>query len=122
MCIRDSIDGVRLSKAARYRYRNADLDDLRAQLDLARRAGAHRIVVVTDGVFSMDGSYAPLPGICDLAEEFQAMVMVDDSHAVGFVGPSGRGTPELFGVVERCLLYTSPGPRDRTRSRMPSSA
>ncbi len=100
------IDGVRLSKAARYRYRNADLDDLRAQLDLARRAGAHRIVVVTDGVFSMDGSYAPLPGICDLAEEFQAMVMVDDSHAVGFVGPSGRGTPELFGVVERVDLVS----------------
>lgn len=95
------IDGIRLAKAARYRYRNADMADLRTQLETARSAGAQRIVVVTDGVFSMDGSYAPLVEICDLAEEFGAMVMVDDSHAVGFVGDGGRGTPELFGVTER---------------------
>jgi glycine C-acetyltransferase len=95
------IDGVRLCKAMRYRYRNADLDDLRAQLQAARTAGAEQIVIVTDGVFSMDGLYAPLEGICDLAEEFEALVMVDDSHAVGFVGAGGRGTPELFGVMDR---------------------
>ena len=95
------IDGVRLCKAMRYRYRNADMDDLRAQLQAARDAGAEQIVIVTDGVFSMDGSYAPLSEICDLAEEFEALVMVDDSHAVGFVGDSGRGTPELFGVMDR---------------------
>lgn len=100
------IDGVRLSKAARSRYRNADMDDLRAQLVAARDAGARRVVVVTDGVFSMDGSYAPLDRICDLAEEFAAMVLVDDSHAVGFVGEGGRGTPELFGVRERVDILT----------------
>ena len=95
------IDGVRLCKAARYRYRNADTDDLRAQLEAARAAGAERLMIVTDGVFSMDGSYAPLPGICDLAEEYGALVMVDDSHATGFVGAHGRGTPELLGVEGR---------------------
>ncbi|GAA1794445.1 glycine C-acetyltransferase [Nostocoides veronense] len=95
------IDGIRLSKAARYRYANADMADLRRQLTTARDAGARRIVIVTDGVFSMDGSLAPLPEICDLAEEFGALVMVDDSHAVGFVGPTGAGTPEHFGVQER---------------------
>ncbi|MDC4232406.1 glycine C-acetyltransferase [Actinomyces sp. B33] len=100
------IDGIRLCKAARYRYRNADLDDLRAQLTAARDAGAEQVVVVTDGVFSMDGSYAPLPGICDLAEEFRALVMVDDSHATGFVGAGGRGTPELFGVADRVDILT----------------
>ncbi len=100
------IDGIRLSRAARYRYRNADLADLRGQLTAARDAGAHRVVVVTDGVFSMDGSYAPLPGICDLAEEFGALVLVDDSHAVGFVGAGGGGTPELFGVRERVDILT----------------
>ncbi len=100
------IDGVRLSKAARYRYRNADLADLRRQLDTARSAGARRVLVVTDGVFSMDGSFAPLPGICDLADEYAAMVLVDDSHAVGFVGQGGRGTPELFGVSERVDILT----------------
>ncbi|MFT4295454.1 MAG: glycine C-acetyltransferase [Micropruina sp.] len=93
------IDGVRLSKAARYRYRNADLGDLEAQLKAA--SGARRTVIVTDGVFSMDGSYAPLPGICDLADAYGALVFVDDSHAVGFVGEHGRGTPELFGVADR---------------------
>ena len=100
------IDGIRLCKAARYRYRNADLEDLRAQLAAAREAGARHVVIVTDGVFSMDGSYAPLPGICDLAEEFNALVMVDDSHATGFVGAGGRGTPEIFGVEDRVDILT----------------
>jgi glycine C-acetyltransferase len=98
------IDGIRLSRATRLRYRNADLADLAAQLDAA--AGARRIVIVTDGVFSMDGSYAPLDGICDLADAHGAMVLVDDSHAVGFVGPGGRGTPELFGVQDRVDIVT----------------
>ncbi|EAQ00470.1 putative 2-amino-3-oxobutyrate:CoA ligase [Janibacter sp. HTCC2649] len=100
------IDGVRLSKAARYRYRNADMADLRVQLEAAVAAGARRKVIVTDGVFSMDGFYAPLDEICDLADEFEAMVLVDDSHAVGFVGPNGRGTPELFGVQDRVDIVT----------------
>jgi glycine C-acetyltransferase len=100
------IDGIRLAKAARYRYRNADLADLRAQLEAARAGGARRVVVVTDGVFSMDGSFAPLDRICDLAEEFAAMVLVDDSHAVGFIGQGGRGTPELFGVADRVDILT----------------
>jgi glycine C-acetyltransferase len=100
------IDGIRLSKAARFRYRNADMADLRAQLEAARAGGARRVCVVTDGVFSMDGSYAPLDEICDLADEFEAMVLVDDSHAVGFVGEGGRGTPELFGVMDRVDILT----------------
>ena len=100
------IDGIRLSKAMRYRYKNADLGDLRAQLDAAVAAGAKRKVIVTDGVFSMDGSYAPLEGICDLADEFAALVFVDDSHAVGFIGTGGRGTPELFGVMDRVDIIT----------------
>lgn len=98
------IDGIRLSKAARYRYANADMDDLRAQLEAAK--GARRTVVVTDGVFSMDGYLAPLEQICDLAEEYGAMVLVDDSHAVGFVGDGGRGTPEACGVMDRVDLVT----------------
>ena len=93
------IDGIRLCKATRYRYRNRDMADLSAQLEAA--AGARRRLVVTDGVFSMDGYLAPLADICDLAEQHDAMVMVDDSHAVGFVGPSGAGTPELAGVQHR---------------------
>jgi glycine C-acetyltransferase len=100
------IDGIRLSKARRYRYRNADMADLRTQLEAARAAGANRVVVVTDGVFSMDGYLAPLDQICDLAEEFGAMVLVDDSHAVGFVGDGGRGTPERFGVMDRVDILT----------------
>ncbi len=100
------IDGVRLSKAMRYRYKNADMADLRSQLEAAVEAGARRKVVVTDGVFSMDGSYAPLKSICDLAEEFNALVFVDDSHAVGFIGDGGRGTPELFGVEDRVDIIT----------------
>ncbi|RYV49799.1 glycine C-acetyltransferase [Pengzhenrongella frigida] len=93
------IDGIRLCKAARYRYRNRDMADLEAQLQAA--SGARRRLIVTDGVFSMDGFFAPLNEICDLAERYDALVMVDDSHAVGFVGPSGAGTPELFGVRDR---------------------
>lgn len=104
------IDGIRLSKAMRYRYANADLEDLRTQLEATRTqndgAPARRTVIVTDGVFSMDGYLAPLPGICDLAEEFGALVMVDDSHAVGFMGATGAGTPEHFGVSDRVDLYT----------------
>ncbi|WP_295693398.1 glycine C-acetyltransferase [Lapillicoccus sp.] len=98
------IDGVRLSKAQRFRYRNADMTDLAAQLEAAK--DCRRKVVVTDGVFSMDGSYAPLEAICDLAEAHGAMVFVDDSHAVGFVGEGGRGTPELFGVQDRVDILT----------------
>jgi glycine C-acetyltransferase len=93
------IDGIRLCKATRYRYRNRDMADLRAQLEAA--SGARRRLIVTDGVFSMDGYLAPLADICDLADESGALVMVDDSHAVGFVGPQGAGTPELFGVQDR---------------------
>ncbi|MCE0485501.1 glycine C-acetyltransferase [Ornithinimicrobium sediminis] len=100
------IDGIRLSKARRFRYRNRDLADLRRQLEAARDAGARRTVVVTDGVFSMDGYYAPLEEICDLAEEFGAMVFVDDSHAVGFVGEHGRGTHEHCGVLDRVDIIT----------------
>lgn len=100
------IDGVRLSKAARFRYRNRDVADLRAQLQAARDGGARRVVVVTDGVFSMDGYLAPLPEICDAAEEFDALVMVDDSHAVGFMGATGVGTPEHFGVSDRIDIWT----------------
>ncbi|MGO2311634.1 MAG: glycine C-acetyltransferase [Brachybacterium tyrofermentans] len=104
------IDGIRLSKAARYRYRNADLEDLRTRLDATRDqndgAGARRTIIVTDGVFSMDGYLAPLDGICDLADEYGALVLVDDSHAVGFMGATGAGTPEHFGVSNRVDLYT----------------
>ena len=98
------IDGVRLSKAARYRYKNADLADLEAQLVAA--AGARSRCIVTDGVFSMDGYLAPLDRICDLAEQYDALVLVDDSHAVGFVGPNGGGTPDHFGVVDRVDILT----------------
>lgn len=100
------IDGIRLSKAARYRYANRDMADLRQQLSTAREAGAKQIVIVTDGVFSMDGYYAPLDQICDLADEFAALVLVDDSHATGFVGPEGRGTPALFEVEDRVDILT----------------
>ena len=99
------IDGVRLSKAARYRYRNRDLDDLAARL--AECSGARRKLIATDGVFSMDGTLAPLDGICELADRHGALVMVDDSHATGFVGPTGRGTPERFGVRDRVDIITS---------------
>jgi glycine C-acetyltransferase len=98
------IDGIRLCRATRMRYRNADIDDLRTKLESAQRA--RRRLIVTDGVFSMDGSYAPLPQICSLAERFDAIVLVDDSHAVGFIGPGGRGTPELFGVANQVDVLT----------------
>ncbi len=98
------IDGIRLCKARRLRYRNRDMADLESQLRSA--ADARRRLVVTDGVFSMDGYLAPLDEICDLAERYDAMVMVDDSHAVGFVGPSGAGTPDLFGVQDRVDVNT----------------
>lgn len=93
------IDGIRLSKAQRLRYKNRDMVDLEQQLILAQ--GARRRLIVTDGVFSMDGYLAPLPEICNLAEKYDAMVMVDDSHAVGFMGASGAGTPEHFDVESR---------------------
>jgi glycine C-acetyltransferase len=99
------IDGVRLSKAKRFRYAHADLDDLEATLVEAREARVKAIV--TDGVFSMDGEIAPLPGICDLAEEHGALVIVDDSHATGFIGRHGRGTPEYHGVEDRIDILTS---------------
>jgi glycine C-acetyltransferase len=98
------IDGIRLSKARRLRYRNRDMADLEAQLKVC--ADARRRLIATDGVFSMDGYVAPLDEICGLAERYEAMVMVDDSHAVGFVGAHGRGTPELHGVTERVDLVT----------------
>ncbi|WP_154605161.1 MULTISPECIES: glycine C-acetyltransferase [Arthrobacter] len=98
------IDGIRLSKAARYRYANQDMEDLETQLKAA--AGARRKIIVTDGVFSMDGFLAPLEAICDLAEQYDALVMVDDSHAVGFMGATGAGTPEHAGVSDRVDIYT----------------
>jgi len=100
------IDGVRLCKAHRYRYKNSDMDDLRRQLTDARAAGCKKIMIATDGVFSMDGYIANLKGICDLADEFDALVMVDDSHAVGFMGEHGRGTPEFCGVMGRVDVLT----------------
>ncbi len=98
------IDGIRLCKAQRLRYANGDLDELEARLEEA--ADARVKLIATDGVFSMDGHIAPLAGICDLAERHGALVMVDDSHAVGFVGPTGRGTHELHDVVERVDILT----------------
>ncbi|MFC9694045.1 glycine C-acetyltransferase [Kribbella sp. NPDC056951] len=98
------IDGIRLSKAKRYRYKNRDMADLEAQLKDA--ADARYRLIATDGVFSMDGYLAPLDEICDLAERYDALVMVDDSHAVGFVGPDGAGTPSLFGVKDRVDIVT----------------
>ena len=100
------IDGIRLSKARRFRYANRDMADLERQLKEAAEGGARRKLIVTDGVFSMDGYVAPLDEICDLADRHGAMVMVDDSHAVGFVGPGGRGTPELHGVMDRVDIIT----------------
>jgi glycine C-acetyltransferase len=98
------IDGIRLSKARRLRYRNRDMTDLDAQLKAS--ADARRRLIATDGVFSMDGYVTPLGEICDLADRYEAMVMVDDSHAVGFVGAHGRGTPELHGVSDRVDIVT----------------
>src|SRR6202041_690707 len=98
------IDGIRLSKAQRFRYRNGDMEDLAAKLQEA--AQMRRILVATDGVFSMDGYIAKLPQICDLAERHGAMVMVDDSHAVGFLGENGRGTHEHHKVMRRVDIIT----------------
>ncbi len=100
------IDGVRLCKAKRYRYKNNDMADLRAQLEAADAAGARIKLIATDGVFSMDGIIADLKSICDLADEFQALVMVDDSHSAGFVGKTGRGTAEYCGVTGRVDIIT----------------
>ena len=98
------IDGVRLCKAKRFRYKNNDMADLATQLEAAK--GARRILIVTDGVFSMDGYLANLPAICDLADSHRALVMVDDSHAVGFMGARGRGTHEHHGVMDRVDIIT----------------
>jgi glycine C-acetyltransferase len=98
------IDGIRLCKADRYRYANNNMADLESKLVEAQ--GARRRLIATDGVFSMDGSYANLNAICDLADKYNAMVMVDDSHAVGFIGERGRGTPELAGVTDRVDIVT----------------
>lgn len=100
------IDGVRLCKAARYRYANNDMTELEAKLKEARAAGHRHILVVTDGVFSMDGYVAQLDKICDLADQYQAMTMVDECHAAGFIGATGRGTPELCGVLGRIDIIT----------------
>jgi glycine C-acetyltransferase len=100
------IDGIRLCKARRYRYASSDMKDLEAQLRAAASDGARFKLVVTDGVFSMDGTLANLPALCDLAERHGAMVMVDDSHAVGFIGEKGRGTPEHHGVMGRVDVLT----------------
>ncbi|MHC6220135.1 glycine C-acetyltransferase [Arthrobacter sp. MMS24-S77] len=98
------IDGIRLSKAKRFRYANQDMADLEAKL--LEAAGSRRKIIVTDGVFSMDGYLAPLEAICDLAEKHDALVMVDDSHAVGFMGATGAGTPEHAGVSDRVDIFT----------------
>lgn len=100
------IDGVRLCKAKRFRYKNNDMADLRAKLEEADAAGARIKLIATDGVFSMDGIIANLQGICDLADEFNALVMVDDSHSAGFVGKTGRGTAEYCGVQGRVDIIT----------------
>ncbi|MEJ5088493.1 glycine C-acetyltransferase [Sphingobacterium faecium] len=98
------IDGVRLCKAQRFRYKNADMADLEAQLQAA--SGARHRIIVTDGAFSMDGSVAPLDQICDLADKYEALVMIDESHCTGFVGKTGRGTHELYSVIDRVDIIT----------------
>ncbi len=100
------IDGVRLCKAKRFRYKNNDMASLEEQLIAADAAGVRHKLIATDGVFSMDGVIANLKGICDLADKYNALVMVDDSHAVGFVGDGGRGTPEYCGVMDRVDIIT----------------
>lgn len=100
------IDGIRLCKAKRFRYQNNDMKDLEAQLQAADAAGARFKMIATDGVFSMDGIIANLPAICDLADQYQAIVMVDDSHATGFIGKHGRGTPEFHHVLARIDVMT----------------
>lgn len=100
------IDGVRLCKAARYRYKNSDMADLEQQLIAANANGARHKLIVTDGVFSMDGLVAPLDKICDLADKYDAMVMIDECHATGFIGATGRGTLEEKGVMDRIDIIT----------------
>jgi glycine C-acetyltransferase len=101
------IDGVRLCKAARYRYKNNDMEDLRLKLMEAKENGARRMLITTDGVFSMDGTIAQLDKICDLADEFDAMVHHDDCHATGFMGKNGKGVHEYCGVIDRVDIITS---------------
>ena len=101
------IDGVRLCKAARYRYKNNDMSDLKAKLIEAKKNNARRILITTDGVFSMDGTIAQLDKICDLADEYDAMVHHDDCHATGFMGKTGRGVHEYCGVMDRVDIITS---------------
>src|SRR6478736_3724059 len=98
------IDGVRLCKAMRYRYKHNDMDDLKVQLDEAKKAGAKQIIVVTDGAFSMDGTIAQMDKICDLADQYEALVMTDECHSMGFIGKTGRGVPEYCGVMNRVDL------------------
>lgn len=100
------IDGVRLCKAARYRYKNNDMQDLEAQLKAAKEAGHRFKLIVTDGVFSMDGYVAQMDKICDLADQYDAMVMTDECHSAGFIGKTGRGVPELCGVMDRVDIVT----------------
>lgn len=100
------IDGVRLCRAKRYRYANNDMEALKAQLEQARADGVRHIIIATDGVFSMDGVIVNLKGVCDLAQAYNALVMVDDSHAVGFVGKHGRGTHEYCDVMDRVDIIT----------------
>lgn len=100
------IDGVRLCKAARYRYENNNMQDLEQQLQAANKAGVRFKIIVTDGVFSMDGIVAPLDKICDLADKYDALVMVDECHAAGFIGPTGKGTLEAKGVMGRVDIIT----------------
>ena len=100
------IDGVRLCKAMRYRYKHNDMEDLKKQLTDARNAGARQIIIVTDGAFSMDGTIAQLDKICDLADQFEALVMTDECHSTGFLGKTGRGVPEYRGVMDRVDIIT----------------
>lgn len=100
------VDGIRLCKAQRYRYKNNDMQDLRAKLKEADEKGARYKLIATDGVFSMDGTIANLRSICDLADKYHALVMVDDSHAVGFIGENGLGTPEYCGVSDHIDILT----------------
>ncbi len=100
------IDGVRLCKAMRYRYKHNDMTDLKQQLENAKIAGANQIIVVTDGAFSMDGTIAQLDKICDLADQYEALVMTDECHSTGFLGKTGRGVPEYRGVMDRVDIIT----------------
>lgn len=100
------IDGVRLCKAMRYRYKHNNMEDLKLQLEQARSAGAKQIIVVTDGAFSMDGTIAQMDKICDLADQYEALVMTDECHATGFIGETGRGVPEYRGVMDRVDIIT----------------